>query len=61
MNNHKVPAQSLISWQRNTQKCEKSDSGKVKARLEKAPTPERIAGRGCYEYSSRVQATESVR
>jgi hypothetical protein len=60
MNNHKVPAQSLISWLRQTQKCVKLDCGKVKAQLEIAPAPERMAGRGWYGYTSRVRVTENV-
>jgi hypothetical protein len=44
MNNNRVSAQSLISWLRKTQKCEKSDLGEVKVQLEIAPVPERIDG-----------------
>jgi hypothetical protein len=60
MNNHKVSAQSLISWLRKTQKCEKSDFGNVKVELEIAPAPERTTGGGWYEYSWRVQVTDNV-
>jgi hypothetical protein len=60
MNNHKVPAQSLISWLRKTQKCEKSDFEKLKVQLEIAQALERIAGRRGYGYGLRVQMTENV-
>jgi hypothetical protein len=60
MNNHQVTAQPLISWLRKTPKCEKSDFGKVKARLKMTPAPERIAENGWYGYSSRGQVTENV-
>jgi hypothetical protein len=60
MNNHKVSAQSLIPWQRQTQKCAKSDFGNVKAQLEIALAPARIDGREWYGYGLRVQVTENV-
>jgi hypothetical protein len=44
MNIHKVPAQALISCQSRTRKCEKSNFGKVKVRLEIALAPATIAG-----------------
>jgi hypothetical protein len=60
LHGHRVSAQSLICWLRKTPKCEKSDFGEVKVQLEIALTPGRIAARGRYQYSSRVQVTENV-
>jgi hypothetical protein len=60
MNNHKISAESLISWQRMIQKCGKLDFGKVKVRLEIDPTPERIAAGRWYGYGLREQVTENV-
>jgi hypothetical protein len=50
MHNDTVTAQSLISWQRKTQKCEKWDFEKVKDQLEIAPTPERMTVREWHGY-----------
>jgi hypothetical protein len=52
MKDYKVSAQSLISWQRKTEKCEKLECGKMKFQLEISPASERVAGRGGYGYSS---------
>jgi hypothetical protein len=60
MNNHKVPAQSLICWLRQTQKCEKSDFGEVKVQLEMALTPDTVKGTGCYGHVSGVQVPENI-
>jgi hypothetical protein len=46
LHSHKVSAHSLICWLRKTQKCEKSDLGKLKVQLEIAPAPDNIAGGG---------------
>jgi hypothetical protein len=60
MNSHKVSAQSLISWQRKTKKCEKTEFENLKAQLEISLAPYRIAGKGRYGYGSRVQVAEIV-
>jgi hypothetical protein len=54
MNNHKVSAQSLISWQRKTEKCEKSEFENLKVQLEIAPASAGTAGRRGCGYGSRV-------
>ena len=54
MYNHQVSAQSLISWQRKTQKCEKTGFGNLEFQLEIAPAPSRIAEGGGYGHGSAV-------
>jgi hypothetical protein len=54
MNNHKVSAQTLISWQRKTEKCEKPDFLKLEVHLDIAQAPEGMAQRESYGCSLRV-------